>query len=218
MRLLSSSADGIRTAPGSIRRDLLRVAATGLATAAFPVRAFAQPIPRGGKLPTTGSTNPKLVKYDEFMASFMREQKVPGAALAVAHGGRLVYARGFGYADVENHQPVQPTSLFRIASISKTITAVAVFRLIEQGKLKLNDKVFSVVKLTPHLSPGRRVDPRLARITVRHCLQHTAGWDRSKGFDPMGARAAEETAKALRISLPVRAGPHPLHSRETSRF
>jgi CubicO group peptidase (beta-lactamase class C family) len=183
----------------------LRVAATGLATAAFPAGTFAQPTPTGGELPTRGSTNPKLVEYDEFMASFMRKQQVAGAALAVAHGGRLVYARGFGYADVETRQPVQPTSLFRIASISKTITAVAVFRLIEQGKLKLSDKVFSVVKLTPHLSPRTSADPRLARITVRHCLQHTAGWDRSKGFDPMWAKAAEETAKALRISLPVRA-------------
>ncbi len=200
---LYSSADGVRPAPGSIRRDFLRVAATGLATAAFPFRALTQPTLKGGESPTTGSTNPKLVKYDEFMASFTREQKVPGAALAVVHGGRLVYARGFGYADVENRQPVQPTSLFRIASISKTITAAAVFRLIEQGKLKLSDKVFSVVNLTPHLSPGTNADPRLARITVRHCLQHTAGWDRSKGFDPMGAKAAEEIAKALRISLPV---------------
>ena len=204
MRLLSSSEDGIRTAPESTRRDLLRVAATGLATAAIPVRAFAQATSKGDELPATGSTNPKLAKYDELMTRFMREQKAPGAALAVTHAGRLVYARGFGYADVENRQPVQPASVFRIASISKTITAVAVFRLIEQGKLKLTDKVFSVVKLTPHLSPGTRVDPRLARITVRHCLQHTAGWDRSKGFDPMGANAAEQTAKALRISLPVR--------------
>src|SRR5262249_39849061 len=104
----------------------------------------------------------------------------------------------------DKKEAVQPTSRFRIASISKPITAVAVFRLIERGKLKLDDKVFSIVKVVPHLEPGKRPDPRLARITVRHCLQHTAGWDRSRGFDPMGAAAAEQTARALGIKLPVR--------------
>ncbi len=204
MRRFSAPADDGHVAAGSGRRDFLRAAATGLASAAFPVGALAQPTSRDGGLPTTGATGPKLVKYDDLMTRFMREQKPPGAALAVTHHGRLVYARGFGYADVENRQPVQPASLFRIASISKSITSAAVFRLIEQGKLKLSDKVFSVVRLAPHLSPGTRVDPRLASITVRHCLQHTAGWDRLKGFDPMGAKAAEDAAKALGIALPVR--------------
>jgi CubicO group peptidase (beta-lactamase class C family) len=203
MRRFSSSADGFQPVPGSTRRTLLRVAATGLATLAFPLRVLPQTTPKGDESPTTGSTDPRLVKFDELMGNFMREQKPPGAALAVTHGGRLVYARGFGYSDVENHEPVQPTSLFRIASISKTITSAAVFRLIEEGKLRLSDKVFSIVKLAPHLSPGTHADPRLATITVRHCLQHTAGWDRSKGFDPMGANEAEAMAKALGISLPV---------------
>jgi CubicO group peptidase (beta-lactamase class C family) len=203
MQLLSSSTDGIQAANGSTRRDLLRVASAGLATLAFPGAALSQTTPKGVEVPASGSTDPKLVKFDELMSSFMREQKAPGAALAVTHGGRLVYARGFGYADVEGRQPVQPTSLFRIASISKTITSAAIFRLIDEGKLRLSDKVFSIVKLTPHLSPGKHVDPRIATITVRHCLQHTAGWDRSKGFDPMGANEAEAMAKALGISLPV---------------
>jgi N-acyl-D-amino-acid deacylase len=79
-----------------------------------------------------------------------------------------------------------------------------VFRLIEQGKLALDDEVLSIVSLKPHLAAGARVDPRLARITVRHCLQHTAGWDRSRGFDPMSAAGAEETASALGIDLPIR--------------
>jgi N-acyl-D-amino-acid deacylase len=64
--------------------------------------------------------------------------------------------------------------------------------------------VFAILKLRPHLPAGARSDPQLAQITVRQCLQHTAGWDRTKGLDPMSAAAAEETARALRVSLPVR--------------
>lgn len=185
------------------RRHFLGLAALGGAT--LPALALGRSIgDNSDDVPATGATDPKLVKYDELMTNFLREHKPPGAALAVTRHGRLVYARGFGYADVEKHEQVQPTSLFRIASVSKPITAVAIFKLIEQGKLKLDDNVFTIVKLKPHLSTGARPDPGLADITVRHCLQHTAGWDRSKGFDPMGAAAAEDTAKALRISLPVR--------------
>ena len=65
----------------------------------------------------------------------MREHKPPGAALAVTYHGRLVYARGFGHANLEKHEPVRPASLFRIASLSKPFTATAVMQLVEQGKL-----------------------------------------------------------------------------------
>jgi CubicO group peptidase (beta-lactamase class C family) len=74
----------------------------------------------------TGPAMPKLAAYDELMTSFLREHKAPGAALAVAYHGRLVYARGFGHADVERQEPVRPMSLFRIASVSKPFTRQAV--------------------------------------------------------------------------------------------
>jgi N-acyl-D-amino-acid deacylase len=101
--------------------------------------------------------------------------------------GKLIYARGFGYADVENKTLVQPDALFRIASVSKPITAVAIMKLVEEGKLKLDDRVAPIIAyLTP--APGATVDPRWEQITIRHLLDHTGGWDRDKpngGFDPM---------------------------------
>ena len=133
----------------------------------------------------------------------MREHKPPGAALAVTYHGRLVYARGFGYANLERHEPVRPASLFRIASVSKPFTATAVMHLVEQGKLRLDDRVFPLLKLQPHLERGARLDPRWHDITVRQCLQHTAGWNRDKSFDPMAAETAEQVAKALRVPLPI---------------
>ena len=67
---------------------------------------------------STGRQFAELKPFDELMEAFVRDNEIPGASLAVAKDGRLVYARGFGYADVEQQQPAQPNSLFRIASIS----------------------------------------------------------------------------------------------------
>ena len=146
---------------------------------------------------------PRLAAYDDLMAAFMREHNPPGAALAVAYHGRLVYARGFGHADVEKREPVRPTSLFRIASVSKPFTSAAVMKLVEEGRLKLDERVFPILKLEPHLGRGERLDPRWHEVTVRHCLQHTGGWDRDKSFDPMSAETAEQVAKALGVGLPI---------------
>ena len=117
----------------------------------------------------------------------MRKFSIPGGAVAVMRDGKLIYARGFGYADVENKTPVQPDALFRIASVSKPITGVAIMKLVEEGKLRLDDRVAPLIAhLTP--APGATVDPRWEQITIRHLLTHTGGWDRDKpngGFDPM---------------------------------
>lgn len=133
----------------------------------------------------TGCSDSRLAHFDELIGKFLAERAIPGAALAVTRHGRLVYARGFGFADVDSRTPVQPDSLFRIASISKPITAVAVMQLVEQRRLSLDDKVFSLLAIEPHIVMGTRPDPRLQQITVRHLLQHTAGWDRDKSYDPM---------------------------------
>lgn len=133
----------------------------------------------------TGCYDSRLANFDELIGKFLAEREIPGAALAVTRHGRLVYARGFGYADKDSRTPVQPDSLFRIASISKPITAVAIMQLIEQGRLSLDDKVFSLLTIEPHVVSGTQPDPRLQEITIRHLLQHTAGWDRDKSYDPM---------------------------------
>ena len=88
---------------------------------------------------------------------------------------RLVYARGYGWADREKKIPTTPTSLFRIASLSKPITAVAVLKLVEDNRLPLDARAFDIVRAEPVLKDGRRRDPCLARITVRQLFQHTGG-------------------------------------------
>lgn len=75
--------------------------------------------------------------------------------------------------------------------------------LVENRRLKLDDRVFSILKLKPHLERAAHVDPRLHETRVHQCLQHTGGWDRDKSLDPMGAEAAEQVAKALNVRLPI---------------
>jgi len=191
-------------ASGRSRRDLLGTAAGGLAAMICRLDANAA-APPDASFPATGESDPKLAAYDKLMTDFMAKYNPPGAALAVTKDGRLVYARGFGYADMERKEPVTPTSLFRIASLSKAFTSTAVFQLVEQGKLKLDDKVFEIIKLQPFVERGARLDAGIYGVTVTHCLQHTGGWDRAKGFDPMGAAATEEVARAMGVRLPIQA-------------
>jgi CubicO group peptidase (beta-lactamase class C family) len=147
----------------------------------------------------TGASDPNLASFDKLMTSFVKKHELPGAALAVAKDGRVVYSRGFGYGDRDKKEPVRPTSLFRIASVSKPITAVAVLQLVEQNMLKLDDKVFDVLKLEE--PKGVKFDARWRKVTILELLQHTGGWDRDKSFDPMFHSPA--IVKELKIKSPA---------------
>jgi N-acyl-D-amino-acid deacylase len=105
--------------------------------------------------------------------------------LAITKGDRLVYAQGFGVADRDQAIPVSPRSLFRIASVSKPFTAAAILQLVEQGRLALDAPVLPLLRDAFDTSdvPG---DPRLRTVTIRHLLQHRAGWDRAQSrFFPL---------------------------------
>ncbi|MFL5537365.1 MAG: serine hydrolase [Longimicrobiaceae bacterium] len=132
----------------------------------------------------TGTRMPGATSFDSIIPPLMAKYGIPGGVVGVVKDGRLVLVRGYGYADSTAHIPVSPDALFRIASVSKPITSAAVLKLVEQGKLRLDDKAFSLLSdLTP--PAGATVDPRLADITVRHLLQHAGGWDHDRTFDPM---------------------------------
>ncbi|HEV3385321.1 MAG TPA: serine hydrolase domain-containing protein [Gemmata sp.] len=162
-----------------------------LATATVATTSFLQPRFAWGKteeIPATGIHNPNLASFDNLFTKFLKENALPGVGVAVTHQGKLVYARGFGYADVENKKPVEPNSQFRLASVSKPITATGIFHLLDKGKLKLDDPVLKYIKLPAFIHPNIKPDARWEKITIHQCLRHTAGWDRDRkgGFDPIG--------------------------------
>lgn len=178
------------------RRAALRLGGGGIAVSALVgfrqgvVPAAAQPAspvisaatPENSPEPISGQTFPELAGFDQAMTALVTKWDVPGAALAVAKDGRLVLDRGYGLADVEKHEPVQPSSRFRIASVSKTITTVAIMALVEAGKLTLDDRAFSLLNLQP--PANATIDPRLATITIQQLLVHAGGWDSSSSGDP----------------------------------
>lgn len=139
----------------------------------------------GGDLPSTGECHDELKSFDRLLTKFMADNHVPGAALAVVKDGRLLLARGYGFANIESKEPVQPHSLFRIASVSKPLTAVAVLKLVEEGRLKLNDPVCTLLDLAKRAPDVSKFDPRWKKITVLDLLRHTGGFDRDRSFDPM---------------------------------
>ncbi|MEQ1825549.1 MAG: serine hydrolase, partial [Pirellula sp.] len=142
--------------------------------------------------------------FEKAVREFIDEHRIPGASIAVTKNDRILYSRGFGFSDLGKRDPVQPDSLFRIASISKPITAVAIMQLVELGKLKLDAPVLSVLDYETQIqNAGDSFDPRFRQITIEHLLQHRGGWDRDKSFDAMfqSVRFAEQN------NVPPPAGP-----------
>lgn len=134
---------------------------------------------------TSSEAMPPFENYDRSVAMFMEKHRLPGASIAVTNGGKVVFAKGYGYADVAVNEKVHPDSLFRIASISKPITAVAVLQLHERGKLDLDDSAFMLLDMNEVFDNAEKIEKRLRDITIRHLLQHRGGWDRNASFDAM---------------------------------
>jgi len=111
-----------------------------------------------------------IVSYEEFVRETMLGSEVPGAAIGVAKDGQLVYANGFGYRDAEQDQVVTVDTLFGIASITKSFTAIAIMQLQEAGKLTVADPVS---RLLPefHVKTGSGTQA----ITIHNFLTHSSG-------------------------------------------
>jgi len=97
--------------------------------------------------PTTQST--RIASARKYLREAMVSDRVPGISAAVAIDGKIVWAEGFGFADLENNVPLKATSRMRIASVSKSLTSAAVGQLYEQGKLDLDAPVQSYVPSFP---------------------------------------------------------------------
>ena len=122
------------------------------------------------------------------------------AALAIVQGTRLVYARGYTLAEPD-WPIVQPTTLFRLASVSKVVTALAVFQLLEQGALDAATNVQDILKLSA--IGGGPVNPGFASVTIQSLLEHTSGLNDGSGWNDGPAVVAAFNHASLPASLPV---------------
>ncbi len=114
----------------------------------------------------TGSSNfPAAANLDLLVERAVEEGAV-GISVAIDRGGELLYAKGFGLADVEQQVPVTRDSVFRIASVTKQFTAAACLKLIEQGDLELEDELVDLLPDYPAHAQG---------VSLHHLLNHTSG-------------------------------------------
>ncbi|MBC7850945.1 MAG: beta-lactamase family protein, partial [Chitinophagaceae bacterium] len=115
----------------------------------------------------------------------------PGLAYGIVVDGKLVHAGNYGYTDVEKKIPVTSSSVFRIASMSKSFTAMAILHLRDAGKLELDDPAYLYV---PELKKLKYASSDAPAITVRHLLTHSAGFPED---NPWGDRQLADTDKEL---------------------
>ena len=116
------------------------------------------------------------------IARFSRQWGLKGVSLAVVKDDKLVYAQGFGSANDQN-EVVQPGNLFRVASVSKLLTGVAIMKLVEEKKLDLDQQVFGPDGIIKDSVFNKVRDKRIYKITVRQLLAHSGGWSQRYG-DP----------------------------------
>jgi N-acyl-D-amino-acid deacylase len=129
--------------------------------------------------PVTGDLGAGLEAFDRIALEILERHEVPGIGLAVAKNGRLVIARGYGLADREKAAPVEPTTRFALASISKAITAVSILALVEEGKLALDDPAVQRIPDVMQKRGLRIRDERLKAVTIRELLDHSSGFPRA---------------------------------------
>jgi len=115
------------------------------------------------------SVNGLCQNYDEPFDTILRTQlsaESPGGTALVAKGGKIIYKKSFGKADLELDVAMNPNHVFRIGSITKQFTASAILKLVEEGKLSLSDTITKFIKDYPMNGHA---------ITVEHLLTHTSG-------------------------------------------
>jgi CubicO group peptidase (beta-lactamase class C family) len=121
---------------------------------------------------------------DQQVSSFMERSSLKGVSIAIIENEKLVFNKSYGFADEELNIKASPEHLYRIASVSKLITALAVMKLVEEGAIKLTDKVFGPNGFFNEPEYLDLRDRRILDIQVLHLLNHTSGWTQRYG-DPM---------------------------------
>lgn len=154
-----------------------------------------------------------LKGVDSAVHDLLKDWRIAGASVAIAREGRLVYAKGFGYADKEAEEAVSPNHVFRIASVSKLVTAVAVMKLTEEGKIDIDDKVFGEEGILNDSMYLNITDRKMKDISIRDLLYHQGGWSSRSAdimFEPvmvakaMGTPAPASPETIIRYALKQR--------------
>lgn len=119
-------------------RKLMCLSAVAMCTA---FSAFAQDLPKAGKAEDAGFSTSRLKRLTDVLQADVDKGAIPGVVVIIARDGKIAYSQAFGFQNREKQIPMKPDAIFRIASMSKPFTSVAIMMLVEEGKLFLTDPV-----------------------------------------------------------------------------
>jgi len=149
--------------------------------------ALAQGLPKASKPEDVGFSSERLKRVTDAFQSEVDKGAIPGAVVLIARNGKLAYLEAFGFQNRENKEPMKTDAIFRIASMSKPITSVAVMMLVEEGKIQLLDPVshylpefkgvqVGVEKLNTTTGNSELIgEPPRQEMTIQDLLRHTSG-------------------------------------------
>lgn len=137
-----------------------------------------------------------VTTLDERIANKMTQYSIPGLALAIVKDEKLVYLKSYGLADKEFNQPASNDNLWRIASLSKPITAIAILKLVEDGMITLDQKVFGSNGILGNDYGSPPASSTKDLITVRHLLDHKSGWTNLPD-DPMFSHMGDTQSQLI---------------------
>jgi len=130
------------------------------------------PIPMA---PPGANQQTDIASVDSKIETFITQYNIPGASLAIAKNGKLVYQKAYGVSDVANSTEMTTSNLFRVASVSKTFTGLGIMLLVQEGKISLDDQVFGEGAILGTTYGNNPYSERVKKVTVRNLLQMTTG-------------------------------------------
>ena len=161
---------------------------------------------------TDASVHPDVASNIDLLSAWIESQMAysgqPGLSIGIVHDQELVWARAFGFANVEKQIAASPTTRYRIASITKLFTSTAILILRDEGKVQLDDPI---ARHLPWFDIRQRY-PDAPPITIRHLLTHTSGLPREAAF-PYWTDSNFPTRDQLRTALPHQETTHPTETR-----
>ena len=139
--------------------------------------AFSQPVPGKNSSNASSQDNERLERFEKQVDVLRNLLQIPGMSVAIVKDQEVLWAKGFGFVDLEHHTPVTPNTVFHLASITKTFAATLVLKLVDQGKLDLDEPM-------SHYSSEFKDDS----VTIMHLLTHTSQGTPGERFQYSGNR------------------------------
>ncbi|MDQ6674583.1 MAG: beta-lactamase family protein [Chloroflexota bacterium] len=134
---------------------------------------WARPPARGNPILAPTTPTPDVTALQERISSILDAEHVPGAGIALTTRDGVVWAGGVGLADVATGRKVDANTPFRLGSVTKNVTALAIMQQVEQGRLALDTRLHDAAPEVPFENPWESTNP----VTIAHLLEHTAGFD-----------------------------------------